>query len=154
MPGPQSRIATDGTLRLPFGEGRTSPVAAGDVAEVVATILASPAAHVGKVYELTGPRSEDMRALAAEYAAALGRPITYVDVPFERWRDQELRARGLPEHLLEHLLTMARLHAENRYDRLSHDVEAITGRPPSSVRDFVTRHAGSFGPVGRVGHAG
>ena len=38
-----------------------------DVAEVVATILASPAAHVGKVYELTGPRSQDMQARAAEY---------------------------------------------------------------------------------------
>ena len=74
-------IARDGTIRLPFGAGRTSPIDARDVAEVVATILASPAAHVGKVYELTGPRSQDLHALAAEYAAALGRTITYVDVP-------------------------------------------------------------------------
>ena len=57
--------------------------------------------------------------MAAEYSAALGRTITYVDVPLEQWRDQELRRRNLPDHVFEHLLTMARLHAANRYDRLT-----------------------------------
>ena len=139
-------ITRDGTIRLPFGSGRTSPIDTLDVAEVIAAILANPAAHVGKVYELTGPKSQDLRGLAAEYSEALGRPVTYVDVPFEQWRDQELRPRGLPEHVYEHFLTMAKLHAANRYDRLTHDVEAILGRPATSVRDFVARHAASFAP--------
>jgi NAD(P)H dehydrogenase (quinone) len=139
-------IAEDATIRLPFGAGRTSPVDVRDVAEVVAAILASPTAHIGKVYELTGPRSQDMHALAAEYSDALRRTITYVDVPLEQWRDQELRSRNLPDHVIEHLLTMARLHAANRYDRLTHDVEAITGRPATGVRDFVAQHAELFGP--------
>jgi NAD(P)H dehydrogenase (quinone) len=140
-------IARDATIRLPFGAGRTSPVDAQDVAEVIATILANPTAHIGKVYELTGPRSQDMHAMAAEYSAALGRTITYVDVPLEQWRDQELRSRNLPEHVFEHLLTMARLHAANRYDRLTHNVEAITGRRATSCRDFVARHAELFRPT-------
>lgn len=138
-------IAKDATIRLPFGTGRTSPVDAADVAEVIATILTSPTAHIGKVYELTGPRSQDMIAHAAEYSEALGRTITYVDVPLEQWRDQELGPRNLPHHLLEHLLTMARLHAANRYDRLTQDVEVVTGRFATSTRDFVARHAESFG---------
>jgi uncharacterized protein YbjT (DUF2867 family) len=138
-------IARDGTIRLPFGAGRTSPVDVLDVAEVVAAILANPTVHIGKVYELTGPRSQDMRALAAEYSAALGRTITYVDVPLEQWRDHELRGRNLPDHVFGHLLTMARLQAANRYDRLTHDVEAIIGRPATGVRDFVARHAELFG---------
>jgi NAD(P)H dehydrogenase (quinone) len=139
-------IARDGTIRLPFGSGRTSPIDTLDIAEVIAAILASPAAHVGKVYELTGPKSQDMRGLAAEYSEALGRPVTYVDVPLEQWRDQELRPRGLPEHVYEHFLTMAKMHAANRYDRLTQDVEAILGRPATSARDFVARHAKSFAP--------
>jgi NAD(P)H dehydrogenase (quinone) len=137
-------IARDATIRLPFGDGRTSPVDAQDVAEVIATILANPTAHIGKVYELTGPRSQDMHAMAAEYSAALDRTITYVDVPLEQWRDQELRSRNLPDHVFNHLLTMARLHAANRYDRLTHNVEAITGRHAASCRDFVARHAELF----------
>jgi uncharacterized protein YbjT (DUF2867 family) len=90
-------IARDDTIRLPFGGGRTSPVAAQDVAEAIATILANPAAHIGKVYELTGPKSQDMTGVAAEYSTALGRQITYVDVPLEQWRDRELRNLNLPE---------------------------------------------------------
>ncbi|HEX2487907.1 MAG TPA: NAD(P)H-binding protein [Blastocatellia bacterium] len=140
-------IARDATIRLPFGAGRTAPVDAEDVAEVIATILANPTSHIGKVYELTGPRSQDMHAMAAEYSAALGRTITYVDVPLEQWRDQELRSRNLPDHVFEHLLTMARLHAANRYDRLTHNVEAITGTRATSCRDFVARHAELFRPT-------
>ena len=139
-------IARDGTIRLPFGSGRTSPVDARDVAAVAAAILANPTPHLGKVYELTGPRSQDMQAVAGEYSDALGRTITYVNVPFEEWRDRELRSRNLPDHVFEHVATMARLHAANRYDRLTHDVEAVTGRPATSVRDFVARHAELFRP--------
>jgi len=125
-------IAKDCTIRLPFGTGRTAPVDARDVAEVIAVILANPTAHIGKVYELTGPRAQDMRGVAGEFSNALGRTITYVDIPLEQWRDQELRGRNSPDHLFENLLTMARLHAANRYDRLTHDIETITGRPATT----------------------
>jgi NAD(P)H dehydrogenase (quinone) len=137
-------ISRDGTIQLPFGRGKTSPIDTQDVAEVIATILANPTGHVGKVYELTGPQSLDIDSLAAEYAAALGRPVHYVDDPFESWLDQ-LRLRTLPEHVFHHLVTMAKLHAANRYDRLTHDVEKIIGKPATRVRDFVARHAEIFG---------
>ncbi|MEU6717287.1 NAD(P)H-binding protein [Nonomuraea sp. NPDC046802] len=142
---PAASIAGGDEIRLPFGTARTSPVAARDVADVVSVVLADPAPHVGKVYELTGPRSEDMNAVAAEYSEALGRPITYVDMPLERWLREDLRAARLPEHLAEHIATMARLHARDRYARLTDDVETITGRPATSIRDFVVGHAALFG---------
>jgi len=137
-------IARDDTIRLPFGAGRTSPIAAEDVAEVIAAILANPAAHIGKIYDLTGPKSQDMSAVAAEYSAALGRRITYIDVPLEQWRDSDLRNLKVPDHVFHHMLTMAQLHAANRYDRSTHDVEAITGKPATSIRDFVARRANLF----------
>jgi NAD(P)H dehydrogenase (quinone) len=137
-------IAEDSSIRLPFGAGRTSPVSASDVAQVAAAVLADPAPHVGRVYELTGPRSEDMHAIAAEYSSALGRSIRYADVPFEEWRERVLRPKGFPEHLAAHITTMVRLHAENRYDRLTHDVETITGHPATTVRDFVAAHGDRF----------
>ena len=145
FPWAAESIAKDDTIRLPFGAARTSPVDTRDVAEVVAAVLEHPAAHIGKVIELTGPKSENMRAVAAEYSEALGRTITYVDMPFDEWRDQELRSRGLPDHVFDHLLTMAKLHADNRYDRLTHDFEAITGKPATSIKDFVARHPEVFG---------
>jgi len=139
-------IARDATIRLPFGSMRTSPIDPRDVAEAITGILVSPAAHIGKVYELTGPRSLGIGEMAKEYSDALGRTITYVHVPMEEWLDEEFRHRDLPEHLRHHLLTMARLHAAGRYDRFTNDVETITGRAATSVRDFVARHAEFFRP--------
>src|SRR5262249_38931608 len=126
-------IRTDGTIALPFGTGRTSPVAVDDVARVVATVLRTPAAHVGRVYELTGPRTVDMTEIAQEFSRALGRPVTYVDVPLDRWREEILAKAGLPPHVEQHIATMGRLHQENRYDRASDDVERVTGIPPQTI---------------------
>ena len=137
-------IADSGTIRLPFGTGRTSPIASDEVARVVATILTDPGPYIGRVFELTGPRSQDMNGVAKEYARALSRPVTYVDVPWETWAEQVLAGAGLGSYVGEHLATMARLHRENRYDRVTATVEEITGRPAESVEEFVARHSDLF----------
>jgi uncharacterized protein YbjT (DUF2867 family) len=137
-------IAGSGTIRLPFGTGRTSPIAVNDVARAVCAVLADPAPYLGQVLELTGPRSQGMNGVAAEYARALSRPVSYVDIPPETWADQVLAAAGLGPYVDEHLLTVARLHRENRYDRMTTTVEDITGRPAESVEDFVTQHGDLF----------
>lgn len=130
-------IRESGTLALPFGTGRTSPVAVDDVARVVTTVLRDPAPHVGHVYELTGPRTLDMVGVAEEFSRALGRPVTYVDVPLDRWRAEVLAQAGLPPHAEQHIATMARLHQENRYDRATDDVERLTGVPAQTIETFV-----------------
>ena len=130
-------------IRLPFGEGKTSPVAAEDVARVVTALLADPRPHLGKTYHLTGPQSEDMHFYAREYSKALGRAITYRDIPVGPWREGLLES-GLPVHVVNHLATMADLHRAGRYDRMSEDVLRLTGRAPMTVRDFVKKNAVAF----------
>ena len=137
-------IADSGTIRLPFGTGRTSPIVVDDIARVVATVLTDPGPHIGHALELTGPRSQDMNGVAEEYARALGRPVSYVDIPPEIWAKQVLAAARLGPYVEEHLATVARLHRENRYDRMTTTVEDITGRPAESVEEFVTRHLDLF----------
>jgi uncharacterized protein YbjT (DUF2867 family) len=130
-------------IRLPFGDGKTSPVAVQDVARVVAALLANPQPHIGKTYHLTGPQSENMHFFAQEYSKALGRTITYADIPVEAWQDALLKS-GLPAHLVHHLATMADLHRAGRYDRTSNDVLMLTGQKSMSVQEFVRRNAVSF----------
>jgi uncharacterized protein YbjT (DUF2867 family) len=139
---PESVRASD-QIRLPFGDGKTAPVAVEDVARVIAAILADPRPHIGKTYHLTGPQSENMHFFAREYSAALGRTITYANIPVEPWRDR-LLARGLPVHLVNHLATMADLHRAGRYDRMTDDVLKLTGQAPQSVQAFVRKHAATF----------
>jgi uncharacterized protein YbjT (DUF2867 family) len=137
-------VRADGVLALPFGTGRTSPVAAADVARVVAAILRDPVAHAGPVYELTGPESLDIDALAAAYAQALGRPVTGLDVPLDDWLHNTLGPVGLPVHVTQHIATMARLHREGRYDRATNDVEKVTGAKPERVQDYIADHPELF----------
>jgi uncharacterized protein YbjT (DUF2867 family) len=130
-------------IRLPFGAGKTSPVAVEDVARVLAALLANPQPHIGKIYHLTGRQSENMHFYAQEYSQALGRTITFEDIPVEPWREG-LLARGLPVHLVNHLATMADLHRAGRYDRMSYDVRTLTGQEPLRVQDFVRNNAATF----------
>ena len=74
-----------GRIELPFGRGRTNPVAAADVARVVAAVLADPGPHLGRVYELTGPRSQDLHGVAREFSEALDREVVYSDITPEEW---------------------------------------------------------------------
>jgi uncharacterized protein YbjT (DUF2867 family) len=133
-----------GRIELPFGRGKTNPVAAVDVARVVAAVLADPAPHLGRIYELTGPRSQDLHGVAREFSDALNREVTYCDIPPEDW-ERELKQEGLPEHLIQHLVTMGELHRAGRYDRLTDGVERVTGRSAMSIREFVSQHAEGFG---------
>jgi NAD(P)H dehydrogenase (quinone) len=110
-----SSIAKDGTIRLPFGSARTSPISASDVARVVFTILEDPTGHRGKVYELTGPRSEDMNEIA------LNRPVKYLDTPYDKWLKEVLLPLNLPQYVYHHVSVVAKLIAENRYERSSYN---------------------------------
>src|SRR6476661_5348321 len=98
LPLAASSVRERSRIELPFGSGKTSPVAAADVARVVATVLADPVPHLGRIYELTGPQSQDMHGVAREFSDALNREVTYADTPAEDW-ERELKRLGLPEHL-------------------------------------------------------
>jgi uncharacterized protein YbjT (DUF2867 family) len=137
-------IRERGALVLPFGDGRTSPIAAVDVARVVAAILRDPAGRIGEVYELTGPEVLGVDDIAAQYSRALGRPVTAVDVPLDEWTEQVLAPMGLPPHVGQHIATMARLHREGRYDRSSDNVARISGAPALTVEQYVAAHADVF----------
>src|SRR5690242_10505754 len=130
-------------IRLPFGEGKTSPVGAEDVALAISVLLVNPQPHIGKIYHLTGPESENMHFFAEEYSKALGRRITYQDIPVGPWRD-ELLKRGWPVHVVNHLAALCDLHRAGRFDRTSNDIRTLTGQDPLSVREFVRKNAATF----------
>lgn len=137
-------IRERGALVLPFGSGRTSPIAAADVARVVSSVLCDPANRVGAVYELTGPEVLDIDGIAEQYSRALGRPVAAEDIPLVEWTERILSPMGLPPHVQQHIATMARLHREGRYDRSTDDVAQITGVPAQTVEQYVSAHAGVF----------
>ena len=136
-------IREAGRLILPFGTGRTSPVASSDVADVVTAILSEPRDHLGKIYELTGPATLGIEELAEQYAEALGRPVTAVSPPPDEWV-KGLDGLGLDPFTRQHIATMVKLHRQDRYNRSTNDVEIVTGHPAQTVRDYVEAHRDMF----------
>lgn len=132
-------------LVLPFGAGRTSPIAASDVARVVAALLHDPHDPQRHVYELTGPALLDIADLTRSFSEALGYSITGVDIPLDEWAREILRPAGLPPHVEQHIATMARLHRADRYNRLTHQVEEVTGEPALTVTQYIAAQPGKFG---------
>lgn len=114
----------------------------------VAAILQAPGRHVGQIYNLTGSRSKHLHWYAGEYSEALDRRISYRDVDPAAWREQLVQWK-LPAHLPEHVTAMAQLNCENRYDRLTDDVEQLTGRPAMGMRSSCgdTRRSSRHGSV-------
>jgi uncharacterized protein YbjT (DUF2867 family) len=137
-------IAESDSLILPFGDARTSPISAKDVARVIATIMTDPATHIGQTYNLTGARSQSLAEIAEQYLIALGRTITYTPAPLENWLSNLQHSAGLDSHTLAHISTMAKLHAAGRYDRATDTVERLTGAPPETVAEFVAGHRELF----------
>ncbi|AGB21710.1 putative nucleoside-diphosphate sugar epimerase [Mycobacterium sp. JS623] len=133
-----------GVLALPFGTGRTSPISADDVARVVVALLRHPDGRIGEVYELTGPEVLDINGLAEHYSRALNRPITAEDLVLDEWERRVLTPVGLPDHVNQHIATMARLHREGRYDRRTDDVEQITGQAAQTVEQYVASNPDLF----------
>ena len=134
-------------LALPLGRGKTSPISAVDVARAVAVILDDPAAHIGQIYDLTGPESADLDHFARVFSEALGRPIRYRDVPLPAWSDS-LRQARFPEHVVRHLSAMAELTKQGRYDRMTDTLSKLIGEAPTNMHDFVKLHAAEFSRVG------
>ena len=133
----------NGELRLPFGNQRLAPIAVHDLAEVCVKMLVDPAPHISKSYELTGPELKDMYEFAEDYAAALGRQVTYIPEEVEAWNEafidetvlqESLGDPGAARHVAAHLRIQTKLIAGGRYDVLSDQLETLLGRPPRTLR--------------------
>ena len=98
----------------------------------VAVLALLDDAHVGKIYELTGPRLLTFAEAVAEIAAAAGRPIGYQSVPLADFVAQ-MRAEGLPDDYVELIRYLFSSVLDGRNSSLTSDIEHLLGHRP---RDF------------------
>ncbi|CAF1207811.1 unnamed protein product [Rotaria sordida] len=143
----KSAVAEHNELRIPFGSGRIPPIAAYDVARVAAVILVNPAAHMGKSYNLTGPKVVDMNEMANAFSAALGRKIRYVPLDWDEWKATTLKEYiskdGWDQHTADHLENLAHLIQKGTVE-VTPNVELLTGSPGMDYEEWVKQHAKEF----------
>lgn len=124
-----------GTIEAPFRAARWPLVDARDVAEAAVKLLeegARPAVH-----ELTGPQTLDYFEIARVISRVLGRRVEYRDVCAPKARGR-LEARRLQPRLIDALLEFWDYAAAGAIaPRVTGELEALLGRPPRRLADFV-----------------
>lgn len=136
-------IAKTSSFGSAAGKGRSGLVDARDVAAVAAEIAASPAAHAGQTYWLTGPGLISNYDVAAVLSKLLGRTITYRELTIEENTETMIRA-GVPEQIAQMNAQAFSLAAGGDAEWLTEDVPSLLGRPARSFQHFANDYAAAF----------
>jgi uncharacterized protein YbjT (DUF2867 family) len=134
-------ISTEGTFYAPIGDATVSAVDVRDIAAVAAVVL-TESGHEGATYTLTGPQAITHAQIAAALTAALGRTITFTDVPPEAF-DASIR-NLLPPWQVDGLLEDYAHYRRGEAAAVSPVVEEVTGSAPHSIDQFARDYATAF----------
>lgn len=130
----------EGVIRGPAGDGRAGFVARQDVARVAAKILADPIPHAGFTYELTGPESITLAEAAAIITEVTGKPTSYLDETVEEAYASRARYQA-PDWQLDAWVSTYTAIAAGELDKVTNDVELLTGRRPLDLRELLAQPA-------------
>jgi NAD(P)H dehydrogenase (quinone) len=124
------------------GEGATAFVTREDCARAAAAaLIAGPSG--ARVLEITGPEALTSVQVAALVSELVGKPITHVNVPGPALVEG-LVQHGFPPPVAELFASFdAAITADGLAD-VSGDLPALTGRPATSLRAFLTAHKAAF----------
>jgi uncharacterized protein YbjT (DUF2867 family) len=129
-----------GEVAFPAPEDLAEPfIDADDIADVAVAALTDDR-HVGKVYEVTGPRLLGWGQAVAEIAAATGRPIRYLPVSLEDYASV-LVENQVPAEYVKMLTDVFAEVLDGRNAWLADGVQRALGRPPRDFRDFAREAA-------------
>jgi NAD(P)H dehydrogenase (quinone) len=116
------------------GQG-SADIARDDLALAAATVLAGE--ESGKhTYTLSGPEALTKAGIAVTVSAAIGKPITVVQIPLEDLV-QGMVGAGMPEPVARVMASFDTNTAEGRVAEVTDDFRRITGRDPQSFSDWV-----------------
>ena len=122
------------------GDGRVSAATRADYAQAAASVLLRDD-QAGKVYELGGDAAFTLSELAGEISAAADQPVTYRDLPVERYTGVLVEV-GLPESYAAILADSDLGIARGELLVTSGDLSTLIGRPATTMRDAVRAAAG------------
>lgn len=130
-----------GEVRLPVGAVPEPFVDLDDVADVAVEALVTDA-HVGRCYELTGPRLLTFSEAVSDIAQVLGRPLRFTAISVEAVR-AELGAIPLDDEVVNLLTYLFTSVLDGRNAAVHDDIAAVLGRPARDFRAFATAAFGS-----------
>ena len=129
-------VGDDGVIRGPAAEGRAAVVSHADIARVAAVVLLDPASHSGATYDLTGPESLTFTEMAETITDVTGREVHFHDETLEEAYASRA-VYGAPDWQVDAWVSTYTAVAAGELDGVSGDVERLTGRRPTSLREYL-----------------
>lgn len=136
-------IASDGMLYWDTGDGKLGMIDQRDVVDSAFAALTG-SGHEGKSYILTGPEAISMNDVANTFSKALGRDVTYVNVPHEASLESMV-GMGFPEWIARGYGELMEGFSEGFANSTTDNVEKLTGHQARSFEQFATDFAQVFG---------
>jgi NAD(P)H dehydrogenase (quinone) len=130
-----------GTFYTAAGSGGLAHVARADLAAAAAGALLTETESA--TYDLGGPEAMTIDAQIAAVNGVLGTRIAVVHLDDDALAGG-LRAAGLPEGLVALIVGADRAIREGRMDRVTDDVERLSGRPPQPFADWLAANRHLF----------
>lgn len=128
-------IEATGAFYVPRADAKMAMVDVRDIASVAAHVLTQEG-HLGKTYTLAGPEILTFHDVAAAFSEAMGRDVGCVEIPEAAYKDALVKA-GQNEWTATAVAEEFVLLGDGSADDLTGDVEAITGKAPTSFRDVL-----------------
>ena len=125
----------DGVVALPADDVAEPFVDVEDIADVAVAALTEEG-HVGRLYEMTGPRLLTFTEATRLVAEAADRDVRFLSVAPEEYAAGAVAA-GLPEEEVGPLTDMFRRVLDGRNATLGDGVEQALGRPARDFADYV-----------------
>lgn len=131
-------------IRGPYAASAWAPIDPRDLAEVGARALLGEGLEdlAGRRLVLTGPQSLTFEEMVADIGEAVGRNLSYQEVPAEAAK-RAIVAHGLPEPFVAALLAL-QAEATRQPAFVSGEVEKVLGRPASTFAQWAADHAAEF----------
>lgn len=131
-----------GKIALPAAEGKSSFIAAADIAASAAAALSS-SAFDGKAYNLTGPQALSYQEAASQLSDALGRHIEYTAIDDAAFIEN-LIAVGVPADYASFLASIFYPVREGWTAGVTNDVQTLTGAAPQSLAQYISAFKAAF----------
>ena len=138
-------IASDGVIYWDMGDGKLGMIDLRDVADAALAVLTG-SGHEGKSYILTGPQAISFHDVAATFSKVLDKDIEYVNVPSEAIVESMV-GMGFPEWIARGYAELDEGFSENFANRVTDNIETLTGHPARSFEQYARDFAQIFVPA-------
>lgn len=138
LPGLLGGALKTGQWYYAAGDGKANFAARADMAEAIANVAISSAAHANKIYEIAGNRSYTFPEIADVLNRVTGKTIQYIPVSIDELKEG-MKQAGVPEAYIPMYASIADAFRVGELDSDDTSLEKLLQREPVSLEAYLPK---------------